>query len=264
MPHRALPGQLIVALGEYDTGWHDPAASLARARALARRAAEAGAQVLVLPEMCATGFTMEAGTYAEEADGSSARALAAVAAEHRLWLVAGLALRREGRFVNTAMTFAPTGALHASYDKQRLFGYARETDIYSGGSGNCVVRIDGLTVALFVCFDLRFPELFRAVGPEVDACIVVANWPSARQAHWDTLIRARAIENQCYVVAVNRIGTGDGLGYAGGSRIYDPWGERADAAAPGGGVRIGTLARETVDRVRRDFPVTDDRRARTT
>jgi omega-amidase len=247
--------QLIVALGEYDTGWHDPVLSLALARVLAQQASAAGADLLVLPEMCASGFTMDADGFAEPADGPSSRALSALAAEHHLWVIAGLSMRRKGRYLNSALAFAPDGSLIATYDKQRLFGYAKETTIYSAGTGPCVIKLGGLSVGLFVCFDLRFPELFREVAADVDACVIIANWPSARQRHWEVLTHARAIENQCYVVAVNRVGVGDGLEYNGGSLILDPWGIQCDTLAPGSSLRIGELSRSTVSRVRETFPL---------
>jgi predicted amidohydrolase len=247
-----------VALGEYDTGWHDPDRSLRSAGDLAKHARRVHADLLVLPEMCTTGFTMEAEKYSEPIDGPSMRALGDIAAAHSLWLVAGLSMRRDGRFVNSALAFAPDGSLVGTYDKQRLFGYARESEVYSAGMSPCVIQLGGLTVALFVCFDLRFPELFREVGPKADACIVVANWPSTRQRHWEVLTQARAIENQCYVVAVNRIGNGDGLDYNGGSLVLDPWGTRCDTPAPDSSLRIGELSRSVVVEVRKSFPLITD------
>ena len=244
-----------MALGEYDTGWHDPVQSLARARVVAQQARAADADLLVLPEMCASGFTMAADKFAEPPDGPSSRALSALAAEHHLWIIAGLSMRRDGRYLNSALAFAPDGSLVATYDKQRLFGYAKETTVYSAGTRPCVIKLGGLSVGLFVCFDLRFPELFREVASEVDACVIIANWPSARQRHWEVLTQARAIENQCYVVAVNRIGLGDRLEYSGGSLILDPWGTRCDTPAPGSSLRIGELSRSTVSRVRETFPL---------
>ena len=247
---------LTVALGEYDTGWHDSTKSLRSAGELARRARSAGANLLVLPEMCTTGFTMQAEKYSEPENGSSIAVLAAIAAEHELWLIAGLPMQRHGRYLNSAVAFAPDGSRVATYDKQRLFGYAKETEIYSPGAGPCVIQMGGLSVALFVCFDLRFPELFRDVGHDVDAFVLIANWPSARQRHWEILTQARAIENQCYMIAVNRIGEGDGLKYTGGSVIFDPWGERIDTPAPQSSLRIGEVSASVVAKVRKDFPLT--------
>jgi predicted amidohydrolase len=164
-------------------------------------------------------------------------------------------MRRNGKYLNSALAFEPDGSLAATYDKQRLFGYAKETTVYSAGEKPCVIEVGGLSVGLFVCFDLRFPELFREVAAEVDACVIIANWPSARQQHWEILTQARAIENQCYVVAVNRVGVGDGLEYSGGSVILDPWGVRCDAPVPGSSLRIGELSRTMVLKVRESFPL---------
>jgi predicted amidohydrolase len=254
--HFASGDKITVALGEYDTGWHDPTQSLEKVLLTAEQARTAGADLLVLPEMCTTGFTMDADNLAEPPDGPSVRVLASMARDHKLWLVAGVSISREGRYLNSALAFAPDGSHVATYDKQRLFGYAKETEIYSPGAGPCVIQLGGLNVALFVCFDLRFPELFREVGPDVDAFILIANWPSARQKHWEILTQARAIENQCYMIAVNRIGAGGGLNYAGGSVIFDPWGERIDKPAPKSSLRIGEVSSETVAKVRKDFPLT--------
>jgi predicted amidohydrolase len=248
-------GNLNVALGEYDTGWHDPDRSMSSARQIGREARSAGADLLVLPEMCATGFTMEAEEFADDPDGPSVKALSSIASENALWVVAGLSMRKAGRYVNSALAFAPDGSLAASYDKQRLFGFAEETGVYSAGAGPCLVSIAGLSVALFVCFDLRFPELFREVTGEADALVVVANWPTTRREHWDILTRARAIENQCYMIAVNRTGEGGGLAYNGGSVILDPWGKRIDAPAQGSALRTAAVSRRTVGEIRQAFPL---------
>jgi omega-amidase len=247
---------LTIALGEYDTGWHDAAVSLDRAGQIARQARGAGAELLVLPEMCITGFTMQAESFAEPEDGPSIKALAKIAGDERLWIVGGASIKKpDSRYVNSALVFSPEGNVVTSYEKQRLFGYAGETDVYSAGESQCVVDIGGVTIAVFICFDLRFPELFREVGRDVDAFVLIANWPNARQQHWDVLTRARAIENQCYMIAVNRIGSGGGLDYAGGSVIYDPWGERCDQPARDGGLRIGEISRSAVERARKAFPL---------
>ena len=246
---------LLVALGEYDTGWHDPAGSLSRIGDLARRARAAGAELLVLPEMCTTGFTMAAEHYSEPEDGPSMTAIADIARRNELHVVAGLSMRRDGRYVNSAVAFGPDSEVLGSYDKQRLFGYATEHEIYSPGTGPCVVSLGPITAALFVCFDLRFPELFREVAADVDAIVLIANWPSTRHRHWEVLTQARAIENQCYLVGVNRTGSADGLDYIGGSVIYDPWGARIDEPSSDSSLRVGTLSHKKVEQVRKSFPL---------
>ena len=210
--------------------------------------------------MCATGFTMESGRWAEPPDGESARLLAGAAREHGIHVLAGLATARAGQCYNTALLFTPEGEVSAAYDKQRRFGFAGEDRAYTSGVTPVVADVDGVRVSLFICYDLRFPELFRAIGPYVDAMLLVANWPASRQTHWETLVPARAVENQCYVVAVNRVGEADGLTYAGGSVAYDPWGVPVGAESDDG-LRIVSVAPEEVLRVRSRFPFTDDRRS---
>ena len=255
-PSAAAP--LRVALGEYDTGWHDPEASMRRAHDVIGGAARLRARLVVLPEMCATGFTMEGTRWAESLspDEGASGALVAAAREYRVWVLAGLAVRETSpaRFVNAAVLFDPAGSIAAIYRKQRLFTYAGEHEVYAAGDAPVVATIEGVRVGLFICFDLRFPELFRAVAPEIDAALLVANWPERRRAHWDVLTRARAIENQCYVAAVNRTGVGDGVEYDGGSVAYDPWGEPVGI---GGGVnapRVVDIDPARVKLVRARYP----------
>jgi omega-amidase len=249
------PAPLRVALGEYDTGWHDPAGSLARAGAVVRAAAAAGAQLVVLPEMCSTGFTMDA-TQAEPLDGPSARGLAALARASTVHLLAGLAAREGEAAVNVAMLFDDAGQSRAVYRKQRVFAYAGEDAVYTPGSVPVVATIAGVRLAPFICYDLRFPELFRTVAREVDAMIVIANWPAARRSHWDTLVRARAVENQCCVVAVNCTGEGGGIHYDGGSVAYDPWGEPLIPDAAG----CVSIDPARVRAVREEYPFLRDMR----
>jgi len=256
--------RLRVALGEYDIGWHDPSLSLSRAAALAERAAEAGAELVVLPEMCTTGFTMRPAEQAEPLSGPGDAGLAGVAARSGVHLLAGVATRTaEGgreRYHNSALLFGPDGSLRAEYRKQRLFAYAGEHEAYSAGGAGTVWEVAGVRIAPFICYDLRFPELFRAVAPEADAIVVLANWPEARRSHWDVLARARAIENQCYVVAVNRTGEGGGIRYDGGSAAYDAWGERVSCEPRDGAPVVVTIDPAEVTRVRSRYPFVEDRR----
>jgi omega-amidase len=250
---------LTISLGEYDTGWHDPPVSLARAGALVSAAAAAGAHLVVLPEMCPTGFTMESSTFAEPLNGPSVRALGAIAREQGVHLLAGIATARDGACFNSAILLDPAGEIAALYDKQKLFTSAREARSYAAGASPVIFEVAGVRLSVFVCFDLRFPELFRAVAPYVDGIVVTANWPAVRQSHWETLCRARAIENQCYLVAVNRVGAADGVEYQGGSAVYGPWGdELADAAR---GRTLVKLDPAEVTRVRARYPFVDDARA---
>jgi predicted amidohydrolase len=218
--------------------------------------------------MATTGFTMDRAQATPLAGGHAAR-LAAIAAEAGVWLIASVAATEPAplgtadaaaasRAVNAAIVADPSGAIVAVYRKQKLFAFAGEHEHYAPGDARVVVTIDGIRIAPLVCYDLRFPELFRAVAREVDAFVLVANWPAARRLHWDTLARARAIENQAYVVAVNRVGSGGNIAYDGGSAAWDPWGEPAPEARTPSGIRLATIEPGKVADIRGRYPFLDD------
>ncbi len=249
------PDVLRVALGEYDIGWHDPDTSLDRAARIVTEAATRGARLVVLPEMCTSGFTMDVDNFAEALCGEHVSRLAGMAGSNNVWLIAGVPMRapdRSGPVArNGALVFAPTGVLSASYYKQRLFAFADEHRVYQAGHEPVVIDIEGVRVSPFICYDLRFPELFRRVATKVDLMVVIASWPAARRTHWDVLLRARAIENQCYVMGVNRTGQGGAVTYDGGSAAYDPWGVPLQHTF---GVAIVSVSAGEVQRVRAAYP----------
>jgi omega-amidase len=257
-PPQVPNATLRVALAEYDTGWHDPESSLDRAAVCVQRAASTGARLVVLPEMCTTGFTMEPEHWSEPLNGHSVERLGAMAAAHNVWIMAGVSVRSEDGFSNVAAVFDPEGSLVATYAKQRCFTYAGEDLHYSAGHAPLTIDIDGVRVSPLICYDLRFPELFRAVAPVSDLIVVIANWPAARRPHWDALLPARAIENLAYVVGVNRTGFANGIQYDGGSVAYDPWGEsvaqRMAVAAPS----VVDVSAAHVASIRAKYPFLDD------
>lgn len=226
-----------------------------------RSAAESGADVVVLPEMATTGFTMDT-SWAVEINSSEIAGLQDIARANRTWLIAGVALRAddaESRAVNASLAIDPSGTITAVHRKQRLFAYGDEHRHYSAGTAPTTVTIGGVRVAMFICYELRFPEVFAPVAAEVDVMVVIANWPAARLAHWDALLRARAIENQCYVIGVNRLGVANGLEYTGGSTAFDPWGERMTGSMADGTSAIAVDA-DRVAGVRAEYPFLEDRR----
>lgn len=257
-------GTLRVALGEYDIGWHDPDASLDRAAQIVAASAADDARLVVLPEMCTSGFTMDVGKFAEPLDGERITRLSQMARASGVWLIAGVPTRDaaspDHAARNSALVFNPEGALTAAYHKQRLFAYADEQMSYLAGTQDVVVDVDGVRVAPFICYDLRFPELFRRVARRADLIVVIASWPAERRTHWDALLPARAIENQCYVVGVNRIGQGGAVAYDGGSAAYDPWGAALGrhTGASTNAVTTVTVSPLEVGRVRAAYPFLAD------
>jgi predicted amidohydrolase len=227
-----------LACCQFDIAWEDKPANFRKVTELVRGARLEPGALLLLPEMFGTGFSMNTAVTAEAAEGPTWRFLADLAREHRTYVLAGVALSRgDTRPRNEALVFGPDGRYYASYAKVHLFKHGTEDQHYA--AGDAVLRFNwgpkgGCAVAPRICYDLRFPELFRRDAAEgAELLTVIANWPVTRQAHWVTLLRARAIENQSYVGGCNRVGRdGNGLEYAGGSQIIDFGGHvLADAGA---------------------------------
>jgi predicted amidohydrolase len=219
---------LRITLIQDATRWHDPAGNRELYGAHVR-AVKGHSDLVVLPETFTSGFTNETVGNAEGMDGESMRWLAALAAEVGATLTGSMVMRDGERYYNRLVWMRPDGS-HASYDKRHLFRYANEHQRYTAGSERLVVEINGWRVCPMVCYDLRFPVYARnrvdAAGRfDYDLVLYVANWPAPRHNAWQTLLRARAIENLSCSVGVNRVGTdGNDLTYLGGSVALDPLG----------------------------------------
>lgn len=250
-----------IAALQTEIAWEDPPANFERLEPWVERAAGAGAELAVLPEMFACGFSMATDRIAEPVGGPSTTFLRRSAERHGLWLAGSVPEREEGaeRPANTFVLAGPAGQVHR-YRKIHPFSYAGEHDHYVAGTQRLTVEIGGLRVTPFVCYDLRFADEFWAEAESTDVYVVVANWPEARRRHWIALLRARAIENQAWVVGVNRVGEGGELRYAGDSRIVDPMGEEVATAAEQEAMLVADVDADTVRRVREDLPFLRDRR----
>jgi predicted amidohydrolase len=250
-----------VAGVQHDIVWEDPAANFARLAPRVGTAAAGGARLVVLTEMFSTGFSMAVDRVAEPVDGPSTRFLVDQAAEHGVWVCGSLPERPEGQTLphNQLVLASPDGAVHR-YAKIHPFTYAREQEHYRAGAEHVTVDVDGVRVTLFVCYDLRFADEFWACAHDTDCYVVVANWPEPRREHWRTLLRARAIENQAYLVGVNRVGRGGKLEYVGDSSIIDPNGETLAEATGSEAVISAEVDPAHVADVRARFPFLADRR----
>jgi predicted amidohydrolase len=246
-----------VALVQMDLAWEDPATNHARAERRLQEAAALGARFAVLPEMFVCGFSMDAGRFAEAEGGPTESFLSQVAEGLGMWVLAGVPLQPGPR--NCAVLVSPAGDLRR-YTKLHPFSFAREHEHYRPGAAVEVWDVEGLRVAPFVCYDLRFPEPFRMVADDVHLYAVIANWPERRRAHWQALLRARAIENLAFVAGVNRCGDGGGLHYSGDSACLSPWGEALVGAAEGEAVLVAEVDAAAVAAARAAFPALADRR----
>lgn len=249
---------LRVTLVQSRLQWRDPAQNRAHLSALMRGAGPT--DLFVLPETFTTGFL---GEMPEEdggdegPEGPTAGWLRAEAASHDAAVCGSAVIRDRAGRRNRFLFAAPDGTLH-HYDKKHLFGFAGEDQRYVAGEERVLFEHAGWRVCPQVCYDLRFPVWCR-VRDDYDLLIFVANWPAPRIGAWDALLRARAIENQCYVVAVNRVGEdGRGHAYPGHSAIYDPLGEAVVAPWGEEGCRSAAIDLGRVRDVRRDFPFAAD------
>jgi predicted amidohydrolase len=246
---------------QIDIAWHDRRSNLEKIRRYAYRAKEEGADLFILPEMCSTGFSMDTSVTAEPLTGPTPTLFRAIAVETGMYVVGGFALAGgEGRPRNVSLAVDPRGCDLALYAKIHQIAILDEHNHYDPGSRPVTFSLNGTEAACFVCYDLRFPEIFRAVVDRCSLIIVIASWPASRQLHWDALIKARAIESQCYVVGVNRTGFGGGLEFTGGSAVIDPLGNTLAHAGRDEGLVIADIAPAKVLEVRASMPFLKDRR----
>ena len=253
-----------VAAIQTDIVWEDREANLERLTPRIAEAAATGAGLVLLPELFAYGFSMDTGRIAEPPDGECTLFLLEGAKTHGCWVGGSIPVKEEGadRPHNAFVLAGPNGETH-TYRKIHPFTYDGEHEHYDAGSELVTVEVEGLRLTLFVCYDLRFADEFWQQATETDAYLLVANWPAPRRNHWRTLLRARAIENQAYVVGLNRIGVGGGERpgvYAGDSAIIDPWGKRLVEAGDEEAILVAELDGAKVSEARRRFPVLRDRR----
>ncbi len=245
---------------QFDIAWEDKPANHARVAALLDEAKLEGGSLVLLPEMFATGFSMDVARIAEDAQGPTHQFLAETSRRLGVWVVAGVVTRgADGMGRNEAVVFSAEGKEVARYCKMHPFSYGKEAGHYGRGEGPVAFEWGGMRVSPFVCYDLRFPEVFRAaVMGGAQLLCVIANWPSARESHWVTLLRARAIENQAYVAAVNRCGNEPKIGYSGRSMVIDPRGEIVVDAGDGEKVIGAEVDVGEVTRYRAEFPALKD------
>jgi predicted amidohydrolase len=254
-----------IAAVQHDIVWEDRDANFARLAPQVARAVGAGAELVLLSETFSTGFSMTPGI-GEPEGGPSAQFLAGQAAEHGVW-VAGTCPEvtpwsggADGELpYNSFVLAAPDGSTHRY---RKLHPFADERKSFRSGEAPVTVQVGDLRVTPFICYDLRFANVFWQAGPDTDVFLVPANWPSPRRHHWTTLLQARAIENQTYVVGCNRVGTaGDGTDHAGDSRIVSPMGELLATAAGVETIVLADVDPAEVTATRERFRFLADRRS---
>jgi len=226
------------------------------------------AEIVVLPEMFSTGFSMKPSELAETMDGPTIAWMKRLSAEKKIILTGSLIIGEEGRYFNRLIWMLPNGQ-YGIYDKRHRFAYAGEDEHYTAGTKRLIASVKGWKINLLVCYDLRFPVWMRqqvhdmsgngSPQPEYDLILCVANWPERRNHAWKTLLQARAIENQCFVAGVNRVGNdGHGIYHSGDSMIVDPMGEVLYTKAHEEDIFTLTLQKEKLEDVRTKLPFWKD------
>ena len=250
------------AVVQHDIVWEDRTANFARLAPQVARAAGVGAEFVLLSETFSTGFTMSPGI-GEPEGGPSAQFLQAQAAEHGVWMAGSCPeVAPDGELpFNSLVLAGPDGTVHR-YRKLHPFTHGGEHERFRAGEKPLTVEVGGLRVTPFICYDLRFADVFWSAALDTDVYLVTANWPAARRLHWQTLLQARAIENQAYVVGCNRVGTaGDGTEHTGDSRIVSPMGELLATAAGVETVLVADVDPAEVTATRERLRFLADRRA---
>ncbi len=219
---------LTVTLIQTNLFWEDKKANLQMLQQKIESISEK-TEIVILPEMFSTGFSMNAGALAETMDGQTVNWMKDIAAKNKLILTGSVIIEDGGKYYNRLIWMLPSGD-YGIYNKRHLFAYAKEDVHYSAGNKKLIASVNGWKINLQVCYDLRFPVWARqtagASETKYDLLINVANWPEKRCHAWKTLLTARAIENQCYVIGVNRVGEDANKNiYRGDSMIVDPLGE---------------------------------------
>lgn len=241
--------------------WEDPSANRKMFEEKINSISEK-TEIVIIPETFSTGFSMKPKELAETMDGETIQWMKRVAAEKKVILTGSIIIKEKGNYYNRLIWMLPNGQ-HGTYDKRHLFNYGGEGSEFTPGTKRLIASAKGWKINLLVCYDLRFPVWARQQvqddGPEYDLLVYVANWPDRRVHAWRTLLQARAIENQCYVVGVNRVGhDGNNINHSGDSMVVDPMGEVVYSTSYDEDVFTITLHKEKLEEVRAKLPFWKD------
>jgi predicted amidohydrolase len=215
-----------IHLVQIDSVWEDRAANHTKARQLIANANPQPGSLIILPETFSTGFSMNLAVTAEPENGTTEQLLREIAAQYQCCVIGGVVTQAdEGRGMNQALALAPDGSILTRYTKNYPFSMGGENQVHRAGTEISLFNWQGLRIAPLICYDLRFPEVARtAIRAGAEVLVFIAAWPVKRIQHWITLLQARAIENQAYVIGVNRCGTDPDFTYTGRSLVVDPHG----------------------------------------
>ena len=215
--------------------------------------------LLIFPELTLTGFTMRSKRFAEKIKGESINFFSSLAEKFSCHIIAGFIEEDQARYYNTLVHLAHDSGLVCKYRKIHPFSFTGENRYYASGNQPTITEIKGLRFGLSICYDLRFPELYRQYAKDgVEVMVDIANWPVDRIEHWYALLKARAIENQCYMIGVNRVGSDKSLSYPGWSAVFGPFGDELICQKDNEDVIIIDVHGEEVKKIRETYPFLND------
>ncbi|RMG44046.1 MAG: carbon-nitrogen family hydrolase [Candidatus Dadabacteria bacterium] len=250
-----------IALIQFDIAWNNPEKNIETCTKIVNRAVEGGARLVILPEMFTTGCSNPTGEAALHAFKTGDSFLKEASQEHGVFICGSIPVLESAsdKPSNSIRLYSPEG-LAGEYAKIHLFSMDGEDREYLSGTSTLTRKIEDFSASFFICYDLRFPQIFSKVARETDIYVIPANWPANREYHWRSLLVARAIENQAFVVAVNRVGSGGGKRYPGSSMIISPMGEVLRRGSDKEELLLCDLDVEDVRKVRAALPFLEDRR----
>ena len=255
---------LKISCVQMEVGFCDPVANYEKAKEFISKAAEKRADVVVLPETWNTGFFPRENleSYCDKNGEKTKQTIGQLAKEYGINIVAGsVANVKNGRAYNTAYIFDRKGEIVGEYDKTHLFSPMDEHKFFTKGDKICKFTLDGKICGIIICYDIRFPELTRSMALDgLDCLFVVAQWPNVRVSHLKTLVKARAVENQTFVVCCNAVGNADGTVFGGNSRIVDPWGNELSEANESEEIISAECDFSVIENIRNSINVFADRR----
>lgn len=256
-------------LAQMDILWEDIHGNERKVRDFFDRAKALKLDMLVFPEMTLTGFSMNVKKTTRDWERQP-ELFRSLSKEYEMAVVCGYAAspqginpadnKEESNLCTNHLAIYDKGELLMDYTKIHPFSYGEETEYFQGGDKVCICRYDDTVLGAFICYDLRFPEIFQCSSDYSEIIFVIANWPRRRIRHWDILLEARAIENQCYIVGVNRSGSGDGLEYCGHSVVYTPDGKALTPLCEEEELLVAEIDPACVRAFREVFPAKKDRK----
>ena len=250
---------MIIAIAQIDITWEESNENMKTVEDFVKKASKNEVELILFPEMALTGFTMDINKLLLS-EHEIISWIKKIAINNNINIGIGFAIKVDEKGKNKYVVVSKEGKVLTRYTKIHPFSYSGEDKKYYSGDEICICKIKEFNITPFICYDLRFPEIFQLASKEAQIITVAASWPKSREQHWITLLKARAIENQCYVIGINRVGSGDGVNYNGASIFVNPSGEILNEINSEEMLIIKDLKIEKIIEVKDSFDIKKDRR----